>query len=74
MRWRPAPTGVGRKLWHRHFAWLPVNIWGTWVWLEAVERRADISVRQHWVRNGFIWRWQDYELVEWEYRYQRSRA
>ena len=67
MRWRPAPTGVARKLWHRHFAWRPVQIWGTWHWLETVERRL-VPAPRDYLDPLRQMQW------TWEYRTKRSRA
>jgi len=34
---RFTPTNIGD--WHRWFAWRPVDVDGSWVWLEFVERK-----------------------------------
>lgn len=36
MRWTPNSPEYFQ--WHRWFAWYPVQVGDTWVWLETVER------------------------------------
>lgn len=38
MRW-PASSPKAREVWHFWFAWRPIRIDRTWVWLETVLRR-----------------------------------
>lgn len=36
------PKQKVRPLWRKWFAWHPIRIGATWVWLERVERRVDV--------------------------------
>jgi hypothetical protein len=50
MRWTEKNKNSKYMQWHKWFAWHPVNIKGTWVWLERVYRK---SVAGGY--NGFEW-------------------
>ena len=40
MRWSPQIKRLPEIIdWHTWFAWHPVKVHGTWVWLETIERR-----------------------------------
>lgn len=64
MRWRARLTGNARKLWHTWFAWFPVRVGLTWVWMESIDRR---EVRTHCVEYtpGLT---RPVYVVKWEYR------
>lgn len=40
MRWKPKPPN---RDWHRWFAWRPVKLGSTWVWLEVIERKPCVD-------------------------------
>jgi hypothetical protein len=57
MRWTPKDL----TKWHRWYAWHPVYVGGSWVWLEHLERRSvvvplDIEI------------WMTIDVAAWEYR------
>lgn len=41
MRWKSKQIGTCE--WHRCFAWLPIKIVDTWVWLEFYEYKDDLD-------------------------------
>jgi hypothetical protein len=45
MRWRSG--SAPRRLWNPKFAWLPIRVGFTWVWLERVDRRFDPGKGEH---------------------------
>ncbi len=62
---------VTMRLWHDHFAWLPVKARNTWVWLETVKRKGTLHCeRGVWgtglgeYEPGRSWMTWEYELPE----------
>lgn len=56
MRWKPAPLN---RDWHPWFAWHPVKLGSTTVWLETVERKRIVyDGLGPWDRfvDGFLYR------------------
>lgn len=55
MRWKPAPLN---RDWHPWFAWYPVRLGSTTVWLETIERKRAVDYLGHWdlFMNGFLYR------------------
>jgi hypothetical protein len=45
MRWTPKELDTR---WHPWFAWRPVCIHGTWIWLETVERALRYACDTTW--------------------------
>ncbi len=52
---------VTLRLWHDHFAWLPVRVRDTWVWLERVKRKGVLHIGIMQQREWMTW---EYELPE----------
>ncbi len=64
MRWR-THNEVTLRLWHSKFAWLPVRVYNTWVWLEIVKRKGTL----HWTdatqdRDARRWMTWEYMMPE----------
>lgn len=64
MRYRPKPKKTPDPyLWHFWFAWHPVKVKDTWVWLETVERRVT-RPSEGWPTGSRSWHWR---RPKWQY-------
>jgi hypothetical protein len=60
MRWKPDPkfNRLYDGSWHTVFAWAPLKVEGTWVWLERLQRRYRTG---RWSGDEPLW---DHRLME----------